>query len=103
MSVDHDTHQRVLTLLQPFAANWSGTLGRGDLVIPSREIARLVHDIVAALHDPADDVGEASDAEIFQVLHDAQRARSLQDQVGRLRDAFVILTRAAGAPTRGAP
>ena len=93
MSDDHSARERVFNLLRPFASNWSGTLGRGDLVIPHREIPRLIHEILAAVNDPAELPAEASETDLFQVLKEARRLPSLQDQVQRLRAAFLILTR----------
>jgi len=80
-------------VLRPFASNWSGTLGRGDLVVPQREIPRLIHEILGALRESEEGRGEASDAEIFQVILEAQRLPSMQDLVTRLRDQFLILKR----------
>lgn len=85
--------EKILDVLRPYAANWSGSLGRGDLVIPQREIPRLINDLIDAIAHggPAD--AEASDTELFHALVDAQRARSVQDQVARLRQSFRILKR----------
>lgn len=85
--------ERVLGVLRPYASNFSGTLGRGDLVIPQREIPRLVHQILDAVDEMDSERSEASELEIFQVLSDAQRLPSLQDQAARLRQAFVIIKR----------
>lgn len=93
MPSDRSLTERILNLLRPFSANWSGTLGRGDLVIPHRDIARLVHEILAAVRDPEESQDEATEGDIFQVLSDAQRLPSLQDQVARLRASFLISKR----------
>ena len=93
MSDDRSATERILNVLRPFASNWSGTLGRGDLVIPQREIPRLIHEILDASHDAGEPHGEASEVDIFQLLNEARRLPSLQDQVERLRTAFVILKR----------
>jgi hypothetical protein len=85
--------ERVLGVLRPYASNFSGTLGRGDLVIPQREIPRLVHQILEAVSDMDGERAEASELEVFQVLQEAQRLPSLQDQANRLRQAFVIIKR----------
>jgi len=92
MSVDRGTAERILNVLRPYASNWSGTLGRGDLVIPQREIPRLIHEILDAVQGP-ERQGETSEMEVFQVLSDCRRLPSLQDQVDRLRSAFLILKR----------
>ncbi|HXQ23775.1 MAG TPA: hypothetical protein VN812_19000 [Candidatus Acidoferrales bacterium] len=93
MSVDRSTTEKILNVLRPYASNWSGTLGRGDLVIPQREIPRLIHEILDAVREIGERRGEASEVEIFQVLNDARRLPSLQDQVERLRSAFLIVKR----------
>jgi hypothetical protein len=91
MSVDRSATERILNVLRPYASNWSGTLGRGDLVIPQREIPRLIHEILDAVREIGERRGEASEVEIFQVLNDARHLPSLQDQVERLRSAFLIV------------
>jgi len=92
MSLDRSATERILNVLRPYASNWSGTLGRGDLVIPQREIPHLIHEILDAVHGP-DRQGETSEMEVFQVLSECRRLPSLQDQVDRLRSAFLILKR----------
>jgi hypothetical protein len=93
MSGDRSATERILNVLRPYASNWSGTLGRGDLVIPQREIPRLIHELLDAVREIGERRGEASEMDIFQVLNDAQRLPSLQDQVERLRSAFLIVKR----------
>jgi hypothetical protein len=85
--------ERILEVLRPYAANWSGSLGRGDLVVPQREIPRLIHNLLDAVAQCADAEGEVSDAELFHALTEAQRSPSVQDQVGKLRQLFRILKR----------
>ncbi len=53
MRSDRSVTERILNVLRPYASNWSGTLGRGDLVIPQREIPRVIHEILDALHEDA--------------------------------------------------
>lgn len=93
MSEDRSATERILNVLRPYASNWSGTLARGDLVIPQREIPRLIHEILDAVHEAGERRGEASETDLFQVLSDAQRLPSVQDQVQRLRKAFLIARR----------
>jgi hypothetical protein len=93
MAGDRSATEKILNVLRPYASNWSGTLGRGDLVIPQREIPRLIHNILDALRDVAERGGEASEFEVFQLLNDCRRLRSVQEQVQRLRRAFLILKR----------
>jgi len=93
MSGDRSATEKILNVLRPYASNWSGTLGRGDLVIPQREIPRLIHEILDAVREVGERRGEASEVDVFQVLNDARRLSSLQDQVERLRGAFLIVKR----------
>ena len=80
-------------MLRPYASNWNGTLGRGDLVIPQREIPRLIHDLLDAVQGATQRGGEVSELEVFQVLEVARRLPSVQEQVERLRARFLILQR----------
>ena len=93
MPADRSTTEKILNLLRPYASNWSGTLGRGDLVIPHRDIPRLIHEILDAVREPDERPTEVSDTEIFQVLSGARRLSSIQDQVKRLRTTFIISKR----------
>jgi hypothetical protein len=85
--------ERILDVLRPYAANWSGSLGRGDLVVPQREIPRLINDLLDAIAQCADTSGEVSDTELFRALTEAQRSPSIQDQLAKLRQSFRILKR----------
>ena len=80
-------------MLRPYAANWSGSLGRGDLVVPQREIPRLINDLLAAIAQTAEPGAEVSDADLFHALVEAQRSPSVQEQVARLRRGLRILKR----------
>lgn len=82
-----------MELLRPYAANWSGSLGRGDLVIPQREIPHLIGQIVSAVGDLLADSHEATDEELFHVLHELERLPSLQDRIARLRAAYKVAKR----------
>jgi hypothetical protein len=93
MPGDRSATERILNVLRPYASNWSGTLGRGDLVIPQREIPHLIHEILDAVRESTERRGEASDFDVFQVLNDARRLSSVQERAERLRAAFVILKR----------
>lgn len=93
MADERSATERILHVLRPYASNWSGTLGRGDLVIPQREIPRLIREILDSVREAGDRRGEASDMDVFQTLNEARRLPSLQDQVKRLRAAFLILKR----------
>jgi hypothetical protein len=93
MRSDRSITERILNVLRPYASNWSGTLGRGDLVIPQREIPRVIHEILDALHEESNTRKEAGDREIFEVLMSARRSASVQDQAELLRQHFLILLR----------
>jgi hypothetical protein len=84
--------EKILDVLRPYAANWTGTLGRGDLVVPEREIPRLINDLLEAV-EASQRLTEVSDVELFQALSEAQRCPSRQDQVEKLRRSFRILKR----------
>jgi hypothetical protein len=90
---DRGSTERILNVLRPYASNWSGTLGRGDLVIPQRDIPRLIHDILDALRDEAAAHKEAGERELFDALMAGRRSASVQDQVECLRRHFLILLR----------
>jgi hypothetical protein len=93
MSPEKSITERVLGLLKPFASNWSGTLSRGDLVIPQNEIPRLVHQILSSVQDVSSPHGEASERDVFETLMAARGAMSVQDQVAILRKRFVIIAK----------
>ncbi len=93
MRSDRNLTERILSVLRPYASNWSGTLGRGDLVIPQREIPRVIHEILDAFSEDASTPKEAGDRELFDVLMAARRSASVQDQADMLRRHFLILLR----------
>jgi hypothetical protein len=92
MRGDRNATERVLNVLRPYASNWTGSLGRGDLVIPQREIPRLIHEILDALQEEST-VQEAGDQELVQVLMAVRRHASVQDQAAELLRHFRILLR----------
>lgn len=83
---------RVREILRPYAAKWSGVRSRGDIVIPEREIAEVVDQIVGAM-DSTVVRQEASDADLFDVLMKTRRFESVQSQMESLRRCFTILRR----------
>jgi hypothetical protein len=93
MSADKAITERLLTVLRPYASNWSGTLSRGDLVIPQAEVPRLIREIAGAVQEIVERHGEAADLDVFQALMESRGAPSIQDQVAELRKRFLILTR----------
>jgi len=66
---------------------------RSDLVIPQREIPRVIHELLDALHDDVAARKEAGDRELFDVLKAGRRSESIQDQANLLRRHFLILLR----------
>jgi hypothetical protein len=91
MAGEKSVTERILNVLRPYAAHWGGTLGRGDLVIPQREIPRVIHEIIDAVREVAENKREATEYDVFQVLRDCRQLPSIQDQVERLRNHFLIL------------
>lgn len=85
--------EQILNVLKPYASNWSGTLSRGDLVIPQREIPRLIDEILDSVEALNLRHGEVSDRDVFEALMSARSASSVQDQVAALRRHFVILAK----------
>ena len=94
MRSDRTLTERILGVLRPYASNWSGTLGRGDLVIPQRDIPRVVHEILDAMHEESG-WEEATDREVVEALLEIRRSESVQDQAERLRRRFVVVKRTA--------
>ncbi len=92
-TADKAITERILSALRPFASNWSGTLGRGDLVIPQAEVPRLIREIVGAVQEMVERHAEAADLEVFQTLMTSRVSPSIQDQVAELKKRFLILTR----------
>ncbi len=93
MSSDKAITERILNVLRPYTSNWSGTLSRGDLVIPQSEIPRLIREIVDAVREIVERHGEAGDLDVFQTLMTNRTSPSIQDQVVELKRRFLILTR----------
>lgn len=85
--------EKINELLRPYASNWSGSLRRGDLVIPQVEVSRLVEEITTTVQEVLDSRSEASERELFLFLADSRRLASVQDQAKLLRERFVVLER----------
>ena len=90
MAADKSVAARILGVLRPFAAHWGGTLGRGDLVIPQREIPRMIHEIIDIKHDTSGGQQEASDLDLFQVLSETRRLPPVQAPIDRPKVDFQI-------------
>lgn len=93
MSPDKAITERILDVLRPYASNWSGTLSRGDLVIPQSEVPRLVREILRSVQEVVERHGEAADLDVFEALMAVRRSASVQDQVAELKRRFRVLTR----------
>jgi len=93
MSTERNASERILDVLRPYASNWSGSLRRGDLVIPQREVGRVVEEIVDSLRDALDARLEVGELELFQILNEARRLPSVQDQAAFLRKRLLIVER----------
>jgi hypothetical protein len=93
MSAASNATDRILNALRPYASNWSGTLGRGDLVIPQSEVPKLVQEILRSVDEVLGISGEVTDFELFQAVSEAQRLAALQDRVADLRRRFRISKR----------
>ncbi len=92
MATEPTVTEGILHVLRPYASNWTGTLGRGDLVIPQRDIPRVVHEVLDAMHDE-NGFEEAGEREVVEALLALRRTPSVQDQATRLRRQFLILKR----------
>ena len=93
MASERSVTESILHVLRPYASNWTGTLGRGDLVIPQRDIPRLIHEILDAVRESAEQRCEVTESELFQVVNEARRRPSIQDEVAQLLREFTILKR----------
>jgi hypothetical protein len=93
MASERAISERILNVLRPYASNWTGTLSRGDLVIPQAEVPRLVREILSCVQEIVERHGEAADLDVFQALMTSRGAPSVQDQLSELRRRFLILTR----------
>jgi len=85
--------EKILELLRPYASNWSGSLRRGDLVIPQIEVSRVVEEITTAVQEALDERSEASERSLFEFLAESRRLSSVQDQAKLLRGRFLVLER----------
>ena len=91
MAGEKSVTEKILNVLRPYAAHWGGTLGRGDLVIPQRELPRVIHEIIDAVREMTGGRREATDLDLFQVLKESRHLLSIQDQVDRVKENFVVL------------
>jgi len=92
LSAGRGVRERLLEILRPYGSAWSGAIARGDLVIPQREIPKLVREITDVVQHTNGD-REVDEREVFEVLMAARRASSVQKQVAALRQHFRIFPR----------
>lgn len=85
--------ERLRKVLEPFAASFSGSLGRGDLVIPQGEVDALVKAILEAVRGATNEENEVSEHDLFEALAESRQLRSVQQQATRLRSRFRIRAR----------
>ena len=91
MADDKSITEKILSVLRPYSAHWGGTLSRGDLVIPQRDIPRIIHEIIDITRDSAGSRNDAADYDLFQVLNESRHLPSVQDQIDRLKEHFRIV------------
>ena len=92
MNAGREVRERLLEILRPYGSPWSGVLARGDLVIPQRDIPKLVRELLEVLQN-APATAEADDRDVFEALMETRRAQSVQSGVSLLRKRFRILVR----------
>ena len=92
MHAGREVREKLLEILRPYGSPWSGAIARGDLVVPQREIPKLVREILDVLQ-AVPGHQEADEREVFEALMDARRLQSVQKQATALRKRFRIFTR----------
>jgi hypothetical protein len=92
MNAGREVRERLLEILRPYGSPWSGAIARGDLVIPQREIPKLVREIIEVTQSVPGQQ-EAGEREVFAALMEAQRVQSVQKQAAALRKRFRIFVR----------
>ena len=89
--------ERVLDVLRPFASNWSGSLRRGDLVIPQGDVSRIASQIVEVIADVLGPGSEVDDHTLFLALRELERLPALQDRAAALKRRFRVAPRNSAA------
>ena len=75
MNAGREVREKLLEILRPYGSPWSGAIARGDLVIPQREIPKLVREISELFqHVPGQQ--EADERTVFEALMEVRRAQS---------------------------
>jgi hypothetical protein len=70
-----EAREKLLEILHPYGSPWSGAIARGDLVIPQRDIPKLVREITEAFQD-AGAQPETEEREIVVALMETGRSQS---------------------------
>ena len=92
MHAGREVREKLLEILRPYGSPWSGAIARGDLVIPQREIPKLVREILDALQSGPGQQ-EADEREVFEALMDVRRLQSVQKQAAAIRKRFRVFSR----------
>lgn len=92
MNAGREVREKLLEILRPYGGPWSGAIARGDLVIPQREIPKLVREIVDVMQS-APGQQEADERDVFAALMETRRVQSVQKQAAALRKRFRIFVR----------
>jgi hypothetical protein len=92
MNGGREARERLLEILRPYGSPWSGAIARGDLVIPQREIPKLVREVIEVMQNAAGQQ-EADERDVFAALMDVRRAQSVQKQAAALRKRYRIFVR----------
>jgi len=92
MNAGREVREKLLEILRPYGSPWSGAIARGDLVIPQRDIPKLVREVIEAVQNLASQQ-EAEERDVFAALMEARRAQSVQKQATALRKRFRIFVR----------
>jgi hypothetical protein len=92
MNAGREVRERLLEILRPYGSPWSGAIARGDLVIPQREIPKLVREVTEAFQN-ATVQPEADERDVFLALMDARRVQSVQKQAATLLKRFRMYAR----------
>jgi hypothetical protein len=92
MNAGREVREKLLEILRPYGSPWSGAIARGDLVIPQREIPKLVREIAEAFQTGPGQQ-EADERTIFEALMDVRRTQSVQKQAAALVKRFRIFVR----------
>jgi len=92
MNAGREVREKLLEILRPYGSPWSGAIARGDLVIPQREIPKIVREIIEVMQSVPGQQ-EAAERDVFATLMEARRAQSVQKQAALLRKRFRIFVR----------